>query len=128
MNQGMNVGNREKGKEIGTDELLFISQSVNVMTRKRRAEKFPELNLTKKHRGIYEALAELRSESFPEDEKDDLPNDQDGEDDDKEEFDIELSQEGDFAAHYCFEKHYNPEEKEYAKNASENLIPEKLLG
>ena len=38
-----------------------------------------------------------------------------------------MSQEGDFTAHYCFEKHYTPEEKEYAKNVSEDLIPEKLL-
>ena len=123
-----NVGNRGKGKEIGNDELPFISQSVNVMTRKQRADEFPELNLTKKHRGIHEAMKELRSESFPEEKMyHDLLSDQDGEDDNKEEVDIELSQEGDFAAHYCFEKHYSPEEKEYAKNVSENLILEKLL-
>ena len=128
LNQGTNVGKKENGKDIENDELPFISQSVNVKTRKRRADRFPELNLTKKHRGIHEALMELRSESFPEDEMDhDLPSDQDGDDDDKEEVDIKLSQEGDFAAHFCSEKHYSPEEKEYAENVSENLIPEKLL-
>ena len=76
MNQGMDVGKKEKGEEIENDGPPFISQSVNVMTRKRRADKFLELNLTKKRRGIHEAFVELRSETFPEDEKDhDLPSD-----------------------------------------------------